>query len=310
MKKLYPLQFAEKGVCCEESVIANGFLRENTLEDIIDTYLGNLLGDKVFKFYQGIFPIEAKILKENKRSPIYVSPDDTTARERFDCQGKERLWYIMTAPKGSSIYIGFKQTLSAKEIYERSQKGNILEAMNEIEPEVGESFYIEPSTPFCLGAGVEVVEVAQNSRADFNIEDTEQLSECLDFINLRAYLPKYELPEGCTFKVDNKFIYKELEQDIEEGDSFILYIGLSGKATIRWPKMPEGEEVTLTKRSIVLLPHEIDYTLTPEGEVALLKIYVSKISEPDEYGNDNGDEPQDHCNHPHDHSGSCHCHNH
>ena len=164
MKKIYPLLLDS---ITPESTASNGFLKDNSLDDLIETYMGNLLGDNVFSFFQGNLPVTVQI-KEQK-TPITVSPDDETALPRYGCWGKERMLYILTADKDSSIWIGFSKTLSATDIYERCQEGTILQAMNEIAPEEGETFYIRPGVPFCIGSGVRYVDLSQNSPVELNI---------------------------------------------------------------------------------------------------------------------------------------------
>ncbi|MBR4980531.1 MAG: hypothetical protein IKY05_03405, partial [Bacteroidales bacterium] len=83
MKKIYPLLF--KDSCTENSVALNGFLQDNTLDEIIETYLGNLLGDNVFSFFQGNFPISVEIKREMQRTPIKVSPNNDLSLQRYEC---------------------------------------------------------------------------------------------------------------------------------------------------------------------------------------------------------------------------------
>ena len=204
MKKIYPLLFKDN--CTENSVALNGFLQDNTLDEIIETYLGNLLGDNVFSFFQGNFPISVEIKREMQRTPIKVSPNNDLSLQRYECWGKERMIYIISARKDSSMYIGFQKSLSATELYEKCQKGIILEAMNEIEPEEGETFYIRPGVPFSIGPGISYLELSQNSPVEFNIENMEQMVEALDFIKLEASVPEYIAPEECLFRMESVLI--------------------------------------------------------------------------------------------------------
>ncbi len=304
MKKLYPLQFVDKeeqcidyegltaeqakeaesslklGMnCTEKSFVAKGFLSGNTLEDIIDTYLVSVLGEKVFRYFEGVFPVEVRIRSCRKRTPIIVCPDEETSRARFGCMGKEKLWYILSAKKGSSIYLGFRNDISAQEIYDRQLRGDILPAMNEIEPETGEMFYIRPGTPMSSGPGVEIIEISQNSPAELDIEDNEQLVEALDFINLSGYIPEYFAPEECPFRVEKINVSAGQEIDTEETGSFILLVCLSGRAHIKW----KDGSLELTKKDMTLIPNEVEFSMAPDekSDVTLLKIYPSPISDGD-----------------------------
>ena len=43
------------------SVVQNGFLAGNTLDELMEIYLGDLVGENVFSFYKGDFPLLVKI---------------------------------------------------------------------------------------------------------------------------------------------------------------------------------------------------------------------------------------------------------
>ena len=92
MKKIYPLLLDS---ITPESTAQNGFLKDNSIDDLIETYMGNLLGDKTFNFFQGNLPITVKL--GDKPGHITVSPDDETALPRYGCWGKERMLYILSA---------------------------------------------------------------------------------------------------------------------------------------------------------------------------------------------------------------------
>ena len=256
MKKIYPLLLNS---VTPESTALNGFLKDNTLDDLIETYMGNLLGDKVFTFFQGNLPVTVKLsdtasstdspskeslsdssLKKNPErslsngnSCIRVSPDNETALPRYGCWGKERMLYILSAEEDASIWIGFKKNLTASDIYERCQSGTILEAMNEIGPEEGETFYIRPGVPFCIGKGVKYVEVSQNSPVEFNIEELDQLVEALDFIRLDATNPEYVAPEDCLFRMERVAITKPQTIAPDQTESFMVLLNLDNQTSLK-----------------------------------------------------------------------------
>ncbi|MBP5302172.1 MAG: mannose-6-phosphate isomerase, partial [Bacteroidales bacterium] len=68
----------------DESVVSEGFLEGNTLEDVLETYLGDLVGDAVYDRYRNQFPLLIKLLDINDRLSVQVHPDDTTAAQRYD----------------------------------------------------------------------------------------------------------------------------------------------------------------------------------------------------------------------------------
>ena len=330
MKKIYPLLLDSM---TPESTASNGFLKDNSLDDLIETYMGNLLGDKVFTFFQGNLPVTLEIKEENgrnKRGNIFVSPDDQTALPRYGCWGKERMIYILSAGKDSSIWIGFEKSLTATGIYERCQEGTILEAMNEIAPEEGETFYIRPGVPFCIGKGVKYVDLSQNSPVVFNIEDMEQLVEALDFINLDSYIPEYIAPEDCLFRMERVAITKPQTIAPDQTESFMAIINLDNQTSLRvkdlrgLPETTEENFLDLKSNAkdsdsgfMALIPHDIqELTISPSqgGEnptSSFLRIYMCNVPEPpkeDDAEEDSHDEHchDEHCHDEHCHDGHCH----
>ncbi|MBR5073670.1 MAG: hypothetical protein IKX26_00375 [Bacteroidales bacterium] len=300
MKKIYPLLL--DGIT-PESTALKGFLKDNSLEDLIDTYMGNLLGDKVFSYFQGNLPITVKLCDEPGN--ITVSPDDETALPRYGNWGKERMLYILSAKEDSSIWIGFKKDLTATDIYERSISGTILETMNEIGPEEGETFYIRPGVPFRVGEGVRYVEVAQNSPCDFNIGETDQLVEALDFINLNASNPEYVAPEECLFRMERVAITKPQTIAPDQTESFMAIFNLDNQTSLKvkdlrgYTEISDETCITLDSIhsntsnhlaagpiSLVLIPHDIqELTISPSQDgdnpsSSFLRIYMCNIPEP------------------------------
>ena len=309
MKKLYPLRFTDNAEeteityslsCTENSFIANGFLAGNTLDDIIETYLGSLLGEEIFKGFHGVFPIEVKIREFSKVSPVTVSPDDIIARERFMCWGKDRFWYVLDRKKNAAIYMGFKKTLSAQELYGLFKAGKMKDAMNEIDPEEGETFYIRPGVPFCA-KGVTVIEVSQNSPVEFNIENYDEFAETLDFVDMKSYIPEYQLPEECTYRAERVVLKSDQIVSPEESDSFTIYVCIGGKSHI---KTSDGEDMPLQKNDIVLIPQEAEeFHFTPDGKekdqkAQFLRISMGQVEEePNSYITDKQEDNSCNCHH-------------
>ena len=73
-----------------ESVIANGFLEGNTLNDALEIYMGELIGEKNYQHFGNDFPLLIKIIDSNDRLSIQVHPDNALARKR-GCRDSRRL---------------------------------------------------------------------------------------------------------------------------------------------------------------------------------------------------------------------------
>ena len=90
------------------SVESNGFLKENTLEELIEVYMGDLVGEKVYEKFGTEFPLLIKFIDANDNLSIQVHPNDELALERHDAFGKTEMWYVVQADHGSILISGFQ----------------------------------------------------------------------------------------------------------------------------------------------------------------------------------------------------------
>ena len=97
------------GVQDHVSVVENGFLAGNTLEELIEVYMGDLVGDEVYEKFGVEFPLLIKFIDANDDLSIQVHPDDKLSKERHQAFGKTEMWYVMQADKGSKLNAGFNQ---------------------------------------------------------------------------------------------------------------------------------------------------------------------------------------------------------
>ncbi len=283
MSKLYPLLLADtkekieqksySNTLTDNSLIANGFLRGNSFDEAAEAYMGNLLGDKVFRFFKGMLPYEVRLISSDKVGKVSVSPSDEEAVGRWLSLGKDRIFYILKASEDASLFLGFQKDMSAQELYELMLKGDIKSQMNECSPEVGEIYYVKAKTPFAIGKGVEVLEISQNSQVTLNIEESEQFAEALDFINLSKYIPVYEIPDEESVVMDTIILSKPNIFSPSELDSFVSLFVIEGKVSISSDKF---SPVELEKQSLVILPHDMeDVTITPQSsQCRLLRVHL------------------------------------
>ena len=94
-QKAYGESWELSAVAGDVSVVANGFLKRNNLEEIIEVYMGNLVGDKVYDRYGLTFPLLVKSLDCHDVLSVQVHPDDELAAERHDSYGKTEMWYVV-----------------------------------------------------------------------------------------------------------------------------------------------------------------------------------------------------------------------
>ena len=101
------------------SIISNGFLAGNNIEELIEVYMGDITGDSIFEKFGNEFPLLFKFIEAREDLSIQVHPGNTIARERHQAYGKTEMWYILESEKGSKIYTGFIDGVT-KEIYQEA----------------------------------------------------------------------------------------------------------------------------------------------------------------------------------------------
>ena len=90
------------------SVVSNGFLAGNNIEEIIEVYMGDITGDSIFEKFGNEFPLLIKFIEAREDLSIQVHPGNELAKKRHNAYGKTEMWYILESEKGSKIYTGFQ----------------------------------------------------------------------------------------------------------------------------------------------------------------------------------------------------------
>ena len=104
------------GVDGNVSVVSNGFLEGNNLEELVEVYMGDIVGDRIFEIFGRRFPLLIKFIDANDKLSIQVHPNDELAGKRHNSYGKTEMWYIIQADKSSELIVGFNRNID-KETY-------------------------------------------------------------------------------------------------------------------------------------------------------------------------------------------------
>lgn len=291
--KLYGESWDLSSVKGDISVVANGMLKGNNLEEIIEVYMGELVGEGHFERFGLEFPLLIKYLDCNDKLSVQVHPDDALAEERHQSYGKTEAWYVADCKPGAAIYLGFKDlTLSREEYIAAVAESRLEELLNRVEVKKGDVFFIPAGTVHALGAGIQVVEVQQTSDVTYRIYDWDRVDasgkgrelhtalaiDAIDFEADADLLHKpYALKTGGEATViDSKFftmvmhdVANRKELDRSALDSFIVYIALSGSARI----IADGAEESLSEGELVLVPAECN-EICFEGNAQLMEVYI------------------------------------
>ena len=97
------------GVQDNISVVSEGALADNSLEELIEVYMGDLVGDHIYEKFGVEFPLLIKYIDACDKLSIQVHPDDATAKERHNAYGKTEMWYLVDADPEARLLLGFNK---------------------------------------------------------------------------------------------------------------------------------------------------------------------------------------------------------
>lgn len=281
------------GYEADESVVTNGFLAGNNLPKLIEIYMGELVGDKIYDEYGLYFPLLFKLIDANENLSIQVHPGDEVAAERHNSYGKTEMWYVVDADQGSELIIGFSKNCSRDEYLDALDEGLVEDLLQKVPVKKGDVFFIPSGLVHAIGKGVVVAEIQQSSDITYRIYDYKRTDDqgnerelhteqALDVINFEASKePKtnYEplLNEitplvTCDYFTTNMLRFDQnITRHYAKIDSFVAYMCLKGNFVIEF----EGEKTVVNKGDTILIPACIDeLSLIPDSLVTLLEVYV------------------------------------
>ena len=160
------------------SVVANGFFAEdNDLNELIEVYMGDLLGDKVYDQYGLGFPLLIKYIDATDDLSVQVHPDDQLAQERYGMNGKTEMWYVIEADKGAGLYVGFKEGVTRDQYCDAVDAGTVDQLLKFYPVKPGDLFFIPAGTVHAIGRGVLLAEIQQPSDVTYRIFDWNRVDE-------------------------------------------------------------------------------------------------------------------------------------
>ncbi len=269
------------GVQQDISIVANGFLKGNDINDLVETYLGDLVGDAIYESYGNEFPILVKILDINEPLSLQIHPDDQTALERHDSYGKTECWYIIDAEPSARIYLGLNKELTPKEFYQKCQDDTIEHDLNVITPQKGDMIYIEPGTLHSAKGGILVAEIQQVSDVTYRVYDWGRehnpetardmhIDLAIDCINYKPIIPEslLKLKGTCDtpyFKITGLSINKDkYVVNSHMQSSFIAYLATSGAFEI----VSNGSKEKFEQGEVLLVPASLgEFAIQGKGKL-------------------------------------------
>ena len=282
------------GVENEQSVATNGFLAGNELNELVEVYMGDLVGEKNFEHFGNQFPILVKILDTNDWLSVQVHPDDVLAKKRGLGNGKNEMWYIMDAEKDAELICGFKKELSKNEYLKYFKDGKLKSILNYEKVENGDVLYMPAGRVHALGPGLLLAEIQQSSDTTYRIYDWDRVDnegkgrdlyvdealDALDFKVEQKYKTAYRDAENETCSIVNTphFVTnlinldKGLVKDYAPLDSFIIQLCVEGEYILKYE---DGFEQVKAGESILIPAMLNDVHIQPMGKAKILEVFIS-----------------------------------
>lgn len=285
--------WALSGMEGNESVIADGFLAENTLAEAIEIYMGELVGEKIFQQFGTQFPLLVKLIDAADDLSIQVHPDDALARSRGMENGKTEMWYVLEAEPGAELISGFEKEVTPEEYQQYLATGHIVSILHREKPQSGDLFFIPAGRVHAIGKGLLLAEIQQASDCTYRLYDynrpgsdgqpralhTAEALDAIDYSVVRDARTHYSYkPNATTRLVECPYfvtslvpLEKPMRKDFSSLDSFVVYLCVEGIAAVK----ALDHIAPIHAGECVLVPALAESVeLFSEGPAKLLEIYI------------------------------------
>ena len=269
-----------------ESVVASGRYKGMTINQLVDAFGVELLGEKVIHKYGRRFPLLVKLIDAADNLSVQVHPDSELAMRRHGMQGKTEMWYVIAAKEGAKIFAGLTERMTPEEYVERVAAGTFAEAVAAHNSSAGDAYFLPPGRVHAIGAGNFIAEIQESSDITYRIFDynrrdtngqmrelhTDLAKDAIDF----AVQDEFKLPpipsdiNDCIIVDCNSFTTRRVKVDgpsslrLSDG-SFTVVLCVEGDITLNYP---EGS-MALKEGHTVLLPAAMT-GVTVDGKAILL----------------------------------------
>ncbi len=275
------------------SVVGNGKLQMNNIEELIEVYMGDLVGEKIFSRFGLEFPLLIKLIDASEVLSVQVHPDDEIAALRHNSRGKTEMWYVLDAEPGAELISGFNQKVTPGMFREKLKSGRLADILNVEKVTAGDVFFMPAGRVHAIGKGIILAEIQQTSDITYRIHDwerrdsrgnyrqlhTDLAMDAIDFNyydNYRTVVdPEPNTPvllADCQYFTTNLLEFDGIvKRDYSLIDSFVVYICTKGEFSMEWG----NGKVTVKKGETILIPAIVDQvSLSCNVASGLLEIYV------------------------------------
>jgi mannose-6-phosphate isomerase len=284
---------AEAWIVFAGNRVASGLYAGRTLSDLAETFGVDLLGTRAVAQTGNRFPVLVKILDCAQWLSLQVHPNDEQA-EKLEGKGffgKTEAWHVLENEPDAKLIAGMKPNITDETLADSIKNGTILDTVQSIEVEAGDTLFMSPGTIHALGPGMLIYEIQQTSDITYRVYDwgrpqTEtrklHIDKALEVSNPNATTSVLSAPQvndgevktltQCQyFQLDTILVEKKTAALDTLGESFHALTLLDGQSQVT----AGGESFILNKFETLLIPAICGaYQVNPIKKSCLLKASV------------------------------------
>lgn len=255
------------------SIIDSGINKGKLLKDVITK---EDIGPAMNRF--PYFPLLIKLIDAKENLSVQVHPSDEYALKNEGSFGKSEMWHIISADKGSGLYVGLNKDYTKADIEKALKEGNILDYLNFFEVKPGDTFLISPGTIHAIGKGVRLIEIQQNSNLTYRLYDYNRVDQnghprelhikkSLDVIDYKQYKKSQNnsnyLADNQYFTVKRAEVNGEMRIKADE-NSFLSFTFLNGEGLVN--------EIPFSQYDTFFLPYQKECLIKGKGIVIISSV--------------------------------------
>ena len=279
--------------------VSNGAHSGDSLQDLLEVYMDELVGEKVYDVFGNHFPLRLKFIDATDDLSIQVHPDDDYALENEKSLGKTEMWYVLPSKGDAAIYLGWNQQMNVSLIHAAIADGTLSEYLREYKVHEGDVAYIPAGTVHAMRRNTIVAEIQENSDITYRLYDYNRIGndgkkrplkldkalQVMDFNpdNEASYAPTMPRIDGVVnlkktpyFTANLLSPTRPVQRDYAPLDSFVAYMCVEGQCEVTALDCEtEDKSVSMRMGEAVLIPATLnDILITPQGHCKLIEVYV------------------------------------
>jgi len=274
-----------------ETTVSEGPLKGQTLKQLIQTFKGDFVGNRVYETFGNNFPLLIKFIDAKTPLSIQVHPSNKLAKERHNSFGKNEMWYVMQAEENAELIVGFNQKIEQENYIEQLNNSTLSNILNIEKVKKGDTFYIPTGRVHAIGAGVLLAEIQQTSNITYRIYDYDRVDKktgekrelhtdlalgAIDFNYYNDYRTVYDAKVNTSNKLVHSPYFKTniinvtgtLKKDYTNLDSFVIYMCVDGSFELEY----KDQKNIIKKGETILLPASVDYLKIESNQACILEI--------------------------------------